>query len=195
MNFYSDIIINDIIDNQPIENIVDSIETFGEECFNTIAKYAHHNIHFKYIYNVLGNTKNIIAFHCLDNDNEFSLKNCPSILVYRKCTYKQASASNPNEIRYYILIACTKRQFRNQGYASKLLDGFIERIKKENENNPACTLKIILSSVEESVLFYESYGFKWTRESITDHSMLMRFEKYDPKKEYFIMEFIISLSP
>ena len=198
MNFYSDIIINDIIDNHPLETVLDSIETFGEECFNTIAKYSHHNIHHKYIFNVLGNTKNIIAFHCIDNDNNaFSLKNCPSMLVYRKCNHKD-TPTDKLEIRYYILIACTKRQFRNQGYASKLLDGFIERIKKENETNdhghhdPNCTIKIILSSVEESVLFYEAYGFKWTRESITDHPMLMRFERYDPKKEYFIMEFNLS---
>jgi GNAT superfamily N-acetyltransferase len=193
MNFYSDIIINDIIDNHPLENIIESIETFGEECFNIIAKYSHHNIHHKYIFNVLGNTKNIIAFHCIDNDNnEFSLKNCPSMLVYRKCNHKDAAHTENLEIRYYILIACTKRKFRNQGYASKLLDGFIERIKKENKDNPTCRIKIILSSVEESVLFYEAYGFKWTRESITDHPMLMRFERYEPKKEYFIMEFNLS---
>jgi len=191
MNFYSDVIMNDIIDNEPLETVLDSIETFGEECFNAIAKYSHHNIHPKYIYNVLGNTKNIIAFHCIDNDNEFSLKNCPSMLVYRKCNHKDTSHTDNLEIRYYILIACTKRKFRNQGYASKLLDGFIERIKTENKDNPTCRIKIILSSVEESVLFYEAYGFKWTRESITDHPMLTRFERYDPKKEYFIMELIL----
>jgi len=196
MNFYSDIIMNDIIDNEPLETVLDSIETFGEECFNAIAKYSHHNIHHKYIFNVLGNTKNIIAFYCLDNDNKFSLKNCPSMLVYRKCICKHDddddAPEDKIEIRYYVLIACTKRKFRNQGYASKLLDGFLERIKKENENNyqkGECSIKIILSSVEESVLFYEAYGFKWTRESITDHPMLMRFERYEPKKEYFIMEF------
>jgi len=185
MNFYSDVIMNDIIDNEPLETVLNSIEAFGEECFNAIARYSYHNIHSKYIYNVLGNTKNVIAFYCIDNDNKFSLKNCPSMLVYRKCKY------NENDIRYYVLIACTKRKFRNQGYASKLLDGFIERIKKENgtENGSECTIKIILSSVEESVLFYESYGFKWTRESIADHPMLMRFERYEAKKEYFIMEF------
>ncbi len=179
MNFYSDIIMNDIMDNYPLEKVIDSIEQFGEECFNAIAKYSYNSIHSKYIYNVLGNTKNVVAFHCIDN--EFSLNNCPSMLVYRKCRYE-------NEIRYYILIACTKRKFRNQGYASKLLDGLIERIKSENSEN---TIKIILSSVEESVIFYESYGFKWTRESITDHTMLMRFERYEPNKEYFIMEFIV----
>ena len=182
MNFYSDIIMNDMIDNYPLEKVVDSVEQFGEECFNAIAKYSYNSIHHKYIYNVLGNTKNIVAFHCIDN--EFNLNNCPSMLVYRKCKCN-------GEIRYYILIACTKRKFRNQGYASKLLDGVIERIKKENSENTENTIKIILSSVEESVIFYESYGFKWTRESITDHTMLMRFERYEPKKEYFIMELVI----
>ena len=179
MNFYSDVIMNDIMDNYPLEKVIDSIEQFGEECFNAIAKYSYNSIHSKYIYNVLGNTKNVVAFHCIDN--EFNLNNCPSMLVYRKCRTE-------NETRYYILIACTKRKFRNQGYASKLLDGLIERIKSENNEN---TIKIILSSVEESVIFYESYGFKWTRESITDHTMLMRFERYEPNKEYFIMEFVV----
>jgi GNAT superfamily N-acetyltransferase len=179
MNFYSDEIINDIIDNKPLDKIMDLIQILGEDTFNAIAKYSCKNIHHKYIFNVLSNSKNIAAFYCLDND--FSINNCPSILVYRKCKYK-------NEIRYYVLIACTKRTFRNQGYASKLIDGLVERIKKEN-NNSIC--KIILSSVEESVLFYESYGFKWTRESITDHNMLLRFERYDPKKEYFIMEYVV----
>ena len=179
MNFYSDVIMNDIMDNYPLEKVIDSIEQFGEECFNAIAKYSYNSIHSKYIYNVLGNTKNVVAFHCIDN--EFNLNNCPSMLVYRKCRTE-------NEIRYYILIACTKRKFRNQGYASKLLDGLVERIKSENSEN---TIKIILSSVEESVIFYESYGFKWTRESITDHTILMRFERYEPNKEYFIMEFVV----
>ena len=182
MNFYSDVIMNDIMDNYPLEKVIDSIEQFGEECFNAIAKYSYNSIHSKYIYNVLGNTKNVVAFHCIDN--EFNLNNCPSMLVYRKCKCN-------DEIRYYILIACTKRKFRNQGYASKLLDGVIERIKNENSDNTENTIKIVLSSVEESVIFYETYGFKWTRESITDHTMLMRFERYEPNKEYFIMEFIV----
>ena len=179
MNFYSDIIINDAIDNFPLENVIDYIEKFGEKCFNLINRYARDHIQDIYTFNVLSNTKNVVAFHCIDN--EFTIENCPSILVYRKCKFE-------NSIRYYILLACTKRKFRNQGYASKLLDGVIKRIKEENQDNINSDIKIILSSVEESVLFYESYGFKWTRESITDHKMLMRFERYQPDKEYFIME-------
>jgi hypothetical protein len=73
---------NDIMDNYPLENVIDSIEQFGEECFNAIAKYSYNSIHSKYIYNVLGNTKNVVAFHCIDN--EFNLNNCPSMVVYRK---------------------------------------------------------------------------------------------------------------
>jgi hypothetical protein len=72
-----------------------------------------------------------------------------------------------------------------------LIDGVVERIKQENQGVSDSTIKVILSSVEESVIFYENYGFKWTRESITDHPMLMRFERYEPKKEYFIMELVL----
>ena len=182
MNFYSDMIMNDIIDNQPLDKITDLIQIFGEQCFNAIARYSYNSIHDKYIYNVLSNTKNIVAFHCLDTD--FSVDNCPSILVYRKCKCK-------DEIRYYVLIACTKRKFRAQGYASKLIDGVVERIREENRDVSDSTIKVILSSVEESVIFYENYGFKWTRESITDHPMLMSFERYEEKKEYFIMELVL----
>lgn len=181
MNFYSDILINNIIDNEAVDQIIDMIETFGEESFNVIAKYSSQNINHKYIYNILSDTQNIVVFYCLDID--FSINNCPSVLVYRKC-------KKQNEIRYYILLTCTKRSFRKQGYGSKLMDGLIERIKKENSNLQN-TKKILLSSVEESVLFYESYGFKWTRESIIEHDILLNFEKYESEKEYFIMEYIV----
>jgi len=107
------------------------------------------------------------------------------MLVYRKYKCKSSDGSQ-NEIRYYVLIACTKRKFRGQGYASKLIDGVAERIKEENSGNPETTIKIILSSVEESVIFYENYGFRWTMESITDHPVLIRFERYEEKKNILL---------
>jgi len=130
-----------------------------------------------------------MAFYCMDM--EFSLFNCPVILLYRKYFDRQA-----NEIRYYLLLICTKRKFRNQGYASKLLDQFIERVREENAMNIDAMndkkkIKIILSSTEESVLFYESYGFRWTRESLSDHPLLMVYEKYEEEKEYFILELLV----
>jgi GNAT superfamily N-acetyltransferase len=177
MNFYSDFITNDIIDNKPLEDVTESIEKFIETSFNAIARYSRNHVQPYYIFNVMRNSKNVIAYYCLDT--EFSIENCPCMLVYSKAIYA-------TEIRYYILIVCTKKSFRNQGYASKLLDGLLERIK--TENNCEKTIKIILSSVEESVIFYENYGFKWTRESIKDHPLIMKYEKYEPTKEYFVME-------
>lgn len=185
MNFYSDKIINSIIDNEELDTIIESIEKFGENCFNLISHYSGNSINYNYVFNVLGNTKNIVAFHCIDN--EFSIDNCPSILVYRKSKFN-------DQIIYYILIICTHKRFRNQGYASKLLDGFLERVKNENIDNIANNkiIKIILSSIEESVIFYETYGFVWTRKSIADYDVLMNFEKYDEDKEYFIMEYDVN---
>ena len=182
MNFYSDKIINDIIDKNPTEDILDLIEKFIEKSFVTITRYSIYDLQHKYIFNILKDTQNIIAFYCIDN--EFNIDNCPSILIYNKC-----KNLHKGEIIYYILLICTKRKFRNQGYASKLLDDFILRIKKENQNKLNFNIKVILSSVEESVTFYESYGFKWMySETIDNHPVLSTYEKFDPKKEYFIME-------
>ena len=182
MNFYSDKIINDIIDKNLTEDILDLIEKFIEKSFVTISRYSIHDIQNQYIFNILEDKENIITFYCIDN--EFNIENCPSILVYNKC-----KNLDKGEIIYYILLICTKRKFRNQGYASKLLDDFILRIKKENQNKLDFNIKVILSSVEESVTFYESYGFKWVyTETIDNHPVLSTYEKFDPKKEYFIME-------
>jgi hypothetical protein len=51
--------------------------------------------------------------------------------------------------------------------------------------------KILLSSVEDAVLFYEAYGFRWTRESISTYPVLMEYEAYDEAKEYFVMEYVV----
>lgn len=196
MNFYSDDIIDDILDNHKKEEedkdedeVIEQIESFKRLTNYLIHSYASRDIHYKYTNHLLKDEKVKIAFHCMDM--EFSIFNCPAMLLYRKYFDRQA-----NEIKYYLLLICTKRKFRNQGYASKLLDHFIERVREENANNINATnnkkkIKIILSSTEESVLFYESYGFRWTRESLADHPLLMIYEKYEQGKEYFILELLL----
>ena len=186
MNFYSDEIINDIIDHSEIENIIPEIETFKNTSEYLLQRNSMNDIHHKYTKGLLEDEQNIIAFYCMDF--EFSIYNCPSMMVYQK--YNDIYN---NEIRYYILLMCTKYKFRGQGYASKLLDGFIEHIRLKNNDTlqQKKTIKIILSSVENSVLFYEAYGFKWKCESISDHPILMQYEKYEMDKEYFILEYIL----
>jgi ribosomal protein S18 acetylase RimI-like enzyme len=191
MIFFSDDIINYIIDHSELENIITEIETFKNTTKFLIQKYSFNDVHYKYIENLLSDEKNKVCFYCLDM--EFNIYNCPTMLIYHKYS---DNFSCKNEINYYILMFCTKKQFRNQGYASKLLDCFIEHIKVMNNNNNSknslllCNkkIKITLSSVENAVLFYESYGFIWKKDSLCDHKILMKYEKYEENKEYFIME-------
>ena len=182
MNFYSEDIINNIIDVEEIENIIPKIEKFREDIVDLFCNYSHHVICPTYIISLLKDDTNKIVFRCIDT--EFTIENCPSILIYH--TYNDKTKS---EIIYYILMICTKNKFKKFGYASNLLDDFIKYIKSKKTIYK--TIKIVLSSVETAVTFYESYGFRWTRESLTEHNTLMRYEKYDENKEYFILEMSI----
>jgi GNAT superfamily N-acetyltransferase len=186
MNFYSEDIVNDIIDNSPLEDIIEKLNDFKVTSRYIFLKYAGISIGPAYTDAMVKNEKNSLVFYCLDTD--FDIYNCPSIMIYRKYSNRET-----NELIYYILLICTKSKFKGMGYASKLLDGFIERVKTETEKyRDTKKIKIALSSVEEAVTFYESYGFKWTRKSLLDHKPLTWFEYYDKEKEYFIMELDIN---
>lgn len=187
MNFYSDEIVNKIIDGD-IEQIYPKMEEFYQKIFELFYDYSHRVICPNYIFTLLADLKNKIVFRCIDT--EFNIENCPSILIYHK-HYNKSS----NELAYYILMICTKPKFKKYGYASKMLDDFIQHIKRTHEQSEHKfkDIKVILSSVETAVTFYETYGFKWTRAELTDHKTLMIYEKYDAEKEYFILE--LSLFP
>jgi GNAT superfamily N-acetyltransferase len=115
--------------------------------------------------------------------------------------------AKPSCDEYYILLICTSRKYKGQGYASQLLNDFIDRIRTEvltetkyeiptsvdqnfvvQSTDDKRSKKIILSSVETAVTFYEEYGFKWTKKPLSDYPVLMRYEKWDKEKEYFMME-------
>jgi ribosomal protein S18 acetylase RimI-like enzyme len=186
MNFYSDEIIRDIVDNAPLETMIDQLRAFVAQYEYLVVKYSYGIILDRYLTNLLNDSQKIVvAFHCLDN--VFDISNCPSLLIYRKCRIS-------DENHYYVLLTCTKRQFRGNGYATSLLNGLVARIRKDmgTDSVPA---KILLSSVEDAVLFYEAYGFRWTRESIGTHPVLMEYEAYDEAKEYFVMEYVVRTDP
>jgi ribosomal protein S18 acetylase RimI-like enzyme len=189
MNFYSEDIINDIVDHSPVENILDEIERFRNSVEYLLIRHSCRTIDYRYTLRLLADQKNQFAFHCFDQ--EFAPHNCPTVMIYRK--YKDAPTTIADapaealEIHYYILMICTANRYKGMGYASKLLDGFVERICIETRNQTK-PVKIVLSSMETAVTFYESYGFKWTRKSLADYPKLMRHEKYEKDKEYFMME-------
>jgi predicted GNAT family N-acyltransferase len=182
---------NDIIDHAPLESMIDTLETFKDKVRKCLHRFSVNDIQTKYIDGLLGDERNKVAFYCMDF--EFSIDNCPVIMIYRKYNIKLAALVQEEqepETRYYILMICTKPTFRNQGYASKLLDGFLEKIRKEKTKTEE-KRKIILSSVESAVLFYERYGFRWTTDTLTDHRILMLTEKKEEDKQYYIMELLV----
>ena len=176
MNFYSEDIVRGIIDQETEYN------RFYEQVFTLSCKYSNGVVSPTYILSLVHDTTNSIAFRCMDT--EFNIHNCPSILIYHK--YYDAAK---NETAYYILMICTKRSYKGMGYASGLLDDFIGRIRNQCVDGSRC--KIVLSSLESAVTFYEEYGFRWTRAPLTDYPKLMEFERYDEEKEYFILELAI----
>lgn len=184
MNFYSKDIINDIIDNMEIDEIIDKIDTFYLRSEILILKYSYTSISPYYVHNLLKNRKNQIVFRCMDH--VFDIENCPSIMIYNSYYNQQT-----NEQIYYILFICTKIKYKGSGYASQLLDDFINKVREINkDNNKTC--KIILSSVWNAATFYESYGFKWIRDdTILNHEILLKNEKYEDDKEYIIMELVL----
>ena len=190
MNFYSDEIMNDIIDHAPLESLIDTLDTFKEKVRNSLHRFTANEIQSNYIDGLLGDERNKVVFYCMDF--EFDIANCPVMMIYRKSIDRSIEKEEETvEIRYYILMLCTKLNFRKKGYASKLLDGFREKIQRDREKKTSETRKIFLSSVETAVLFYEAYGFRWTTNTLSDHPVLMLTEKKEEDKEYFIMEMVV----
>lgn len=182
MNYYSDDIINTIIDNSDVENIIENIEEFKDDAKMLFYYFSFYDIALDYIDNLLIDEKNKMAFRCIDN-TEFNLRNCPSAMIYRKYVNNKKK-----EIHYYILMICTKHKFKKLGYASALLDHFIKRIKEDSYKNKSnYKIKIVLSSVDKSVSYYEHYGFKIESNKLTDFPVLMRYEKLEKEKDYYIM--------
>jgi ribosomal protein S18 acetylase RimI-like enzyme len=180
MLFLLNDIINYIIDNEEIDELLEKVENTYQEVVVMFYNYSKFTISFSYTKNLLLNQENKVALYCIGD--EFSVDNCPSSLIYNR------HVKNEDEIIYYIMIIITKYRFRGLGYASLLLDEFIELVRNENKYNKEKSIKIVLSSLETSVTFYEKYGFRWTRESLIDHPLLTYYEKYQEGKEYFILE-------
>jgi GNAT superfamily N-acetyltransferase len=188
---------NDIIDTAPLETLIEDLEDFKAHTKYLCKKYAMAFVCFHYIDAVIADERVNTVFRCLDQDR-FDIMNCPSIMSYRKI-------AKPSCDEYYILLICTSRKYKGQGYASQLLNDFIDRIRGSDKakceiptsvdqnfvvqsTDAKRSKKIILSSVETAVTFYEEYGFRWTKKPLSDYPVLMRYEKWDKEKEYFMME-------
>ena len=85
---------------------------------------------------------------------------------------------------------CTQRKFKKLGYASMLLNGFVEKVREETKDTDK-KVKIILSSVDDVVSYYQQYGFDVVDYTLENYTYFMSFEKYQDSKMYTVMELSI----
>ena len=180
MIFYSDDIKKKIIDESPIEEIIGNLDQFKEDTDMIFTYFNYGSIAIDYIQNLLKYESNKTAYYCLEDD--FVIRKCPSCMIYSRQNKK-----NSDTILYYIMVISTQKEYRKQGYATALLNGFVERIKTETQNTPK-KVKIVLSALDEVVTYYQNYGFEAVDCSFDNYPYLKSFEIYDDEKLYTIME-------
>ena len=180
MIFYSDKIIDGIIDNSELDEIVDKIDQFKNDVEMIFTYFNYESIGIDYIQNLLKYESNKTAFYCMED--KFVIRSCASCMIYSKQNKK-----NSDTIIYYLMVISTDKEFRNKGYATKLLNGFVEKVKEETKMSKK-KVKIVLSSLDEVVSYYQKYGFEAVDCSFDNYPYLKCFEKYDEEKIYTVME-------
>ena len=180
MIFFSEDIKNKIIDETPVDKIMDKLEEFKNDNEMIFTYFNYGAIGIDYIENLLKYESNRIAFYC--TEDTFVIRSCPSCMIYSKQNKK-----NSDTIMYYIMVISTDKEFRGQGYATKLLNGFVEKVKEETKTSPK-KVKIVLSSIDEVVSYYQKYGFEVVDCSFENYPYFKYFEKFDEEKIYTVME-------
>ena len=180
MIFFSDDIQNKIVDTAPLDEIMDKLEDFKNDNQMIFTYFNYGSIGIDYIENLLKYESNKAVFYC--TEDTFVIRSCPSCMIYSKQNKK-----NSDTIMYYIMVISTDKEFRGQGYATKLLNGFVEKVKDETKSSPK-KVKIVLSSLDEVVSYYQKYGFEAVDCSFENYPYFKCFEKYDEGKLYTVME-------
>ena len=180
MIFFSEDIKNKIVDITPLDEIMDKLEELKNDVQMIFTYFNYGSIGIDYIENLLKYESNKTAFYCTEEN--FVIRSCPSCMIYSRQNKK-----NSDTIMYYIMVISTDKEFRGQGYATKLLNGFVEKVKEETKTSPK-KVKIVLSSIDEVVSYYQKYGFEAVDCSFENYPYFKYFEKFDEEKIYTVME-------
>lgn len=163
-----------------------NFEEYNKKCLSSISKIFYlyfTGISEDYINTILTNDKIKILFMCMDDN--FSLKNIISIIVYHKTISK-------NKIKYYILAYGIHKKLRMCGYGKYSLDEFVDWIKiSTNNNNNNKQQIILLKSIKSSMNFYLSYGF--VPSNLSSNKLFYKYEPVDELKsnKEKILEYLI----
>ena len=171
MIVFSDDIRNQIIDTTPLDKIIDKLEDFENDNRMIFTYFNYGSIGLDYIENLLKFESNKIAYYC--TEETFAIRSCPSCMIYSKQNKK-----NSDTILYYIMLISTNKELRGKGYASALLDGFVEKVREETKHSTK-KVKIVLSSLDGVVSYYQKYGFEVVDCSFDNYPYFKHFEKHD----------------
>jgi hypothetical protein len=172
MLYYSNNILNEIIDSSNDENLLDNISQFNSDIDMIFTYFAYPDISLDYIKTLLKYKTNKCAFWC-END-EFNIRKCTSCMIYAE-----------QKKHVYIMLVCTHKDFKNKGYATKMMNQFINDMRKKEKTS------IILSSVENTVSYYQKLEFEAIDDNLDDYPYLKKFEVCSDDKFTTIMEKIL----
>lgn len=88
-------------------------------------------------------------------DTLCELENIAGIVMYKQIS------STKTTLRIYLEIICLYEEARGCGYGSMMMNE-LTQLFMEKRKSPTTTLEIVVLSLDETQLFYTSYGFKPT---------------------------------
>jgi ribosomal protein S18 acetylase RimI-like enzyme len=178
---YQDDIIKTIEELSPPDDLDENLRYHAKSVMRFYKKITK-DINYGYIIGLLENEENQIVFYNLNTDTLFDFDSCASSIIYN-------IVKKNNRLTCYILVLNTTPKYRNNGYATKLLNEFAEDIK--NKYPEFTDIRFVLSATDESFTFYEKNKFVLLEDDLTAHPILSKYEKYDKRKLYYIFERIL----
>ena len=96
MIFFSENIKNKIVDETPVDEIMDKLDEFKNDVEMIFTYFNYGSIGIDYIQNLLNYESNRIAFYC--SEDKFVIRSCPSCMIYSKQNKKK---QRHNYVLYY----------------------------------------------------------------------------------------------
>lgn len=152
MLHFADKILAHIIDTSSDDELLDNVQQFENDIDMLFTYFAYPDISLDYIKTLLKYKSNKCAFW--SPNAVFNIRECTSGLIYAK-----------RGDECYIMLICTQEDHKNKGYATQMLKQFIEVMKPK-------VSRILLSSVDYAVSYYQRLGFEAIDDDITNYPYL-----------------------
>ncbi len=169
MIHFADKILAQIIDTSSDDMLLENVKQFENDINMLFTYFAYPDISLDYINTLLKYKSNKCAFW--SPNSTFNIRECTTGMIYAK-----------RGDECYIMLICTHTDHKNKGYATQMLKSFIEFMKPK-------VSRILLSSVDYAVSYYQRIGFEAIDDDISKYPYLNYFESTSTDKITTIMEY------